>query len=149
MTRSRVVLSNSSADTKGSMFLKAIWSAARCSAFLKHSSARSGSGYRKLFEGSASASQNFGSRRFLSSTPNASANAGSAAAGAGSKAVKQAKPFYKRFFFRATLFVAGGAIAYSLIDRYYFHPHIETEVISQVSVRCDRRLSMNSLRTRE
>jgi hypothetical protein len=64
----------------------------------------------------------------LATTPGSSTGTAANAAGAGAKAVKKSKPLFKRAWFRGVLILGGGAIAYSLIDRFYFHPHIENEV---------------------
>jgi hypothetical protein len=53
-----------------------------------------------------------------------------AAAGAGAGAGKKSKPFYNRAWFRAVIYISGGAIVYSFVDSSVFHPPIENEVSS-------------------
>jgi hypothetical protein len=60
--------------------------------------------------------------------PAGGAGATTAAAGAGAGAGKKSKPFYRRLWFRAAIYISGGAVVYSLVDSAIFHPRIENEV---------------------
>ena len=64
----------------------------------------------------------------VSSDPASNASASAAAAAAAAKGGKKSKRSFRRFLFRTILYVSGGAVVYSLIDRSYFHPSIESEV---------------------